>query len=60
MECNFRWKIYRQSESDNMHICLVSAEGAGVVGMTSKKIFRNQTDVVCTLHFYANKFVLNK
>jgi hypothetical protein len=39
MECNFRWKFYRQSQSDNIHICLVSGEGNSVVRMTSKKIF---------------------
>jgi hypothetical protein len=39
MEYNFRWKIYRQSQSNNIHICLVNADVTAVVEMTSKKIF---------------------
>ena len=56
MESNFQWKISRQSQNDNMHIYLVSAELALVVEMTSKKVFRNQADVVSTPHFL-RKFV---
>jgi len=52
MECNFQWKINRQSQSDNMHISLVSAELALVVEMVSKKNFRNQEDVVSAPHFF--------
>jgi hypothetical protein len=40
-----------------MHICLVNAGAEAVVGMTSKKIFRNQVDVAFTLHFFRKKFM---
>jgi hypothetical protein len=39
MECNFQWKIYRQSQSNNIHICLVNTGLGAVVEMTSKKFF---------------------
>ena len=52
MECNFRWKICRQSQNDNAHIFMVRAGLALIVEMTSKKIFRNRDDVAFTPHFF--------
>jgi len=55
MESNFQWKIYRQSQNDNVNILLASAELALVVEMTPKKIFRNQVDVAFTPHSFLRK-----
>jgi hypothetical protein len=57
MESNFQWKIFRQSQNDNVHVFLVSAGLAPDVEMTSKKIFRNQAAVAYTPHFFGEKFV---
>jgi hypothetical protein len=50
MECNFLWKISRQSHNGNVNVFPVSVELAPVIEMASKKNFRNQADVAFTPH----------
>jgi hypothetical protein len=58
MECNFRLQIYRQSQTDNMHICPVSAEIPVIVEMTSKIIFEIKSMLRERRILFAKKFVM--
>jgi hypothetical protein len=57
MESNFRWKIYRQSQNDNVHILLASAELGLLPKWHPKKSFEMAEMLRSRRNFLRKKFV---